>query len=283
MENISKAIIIVGGMLLAILIITLLVFLYSRISVIPQEQVKQHSETGIIEYNRSFEVYQKPLMYGTDIISVINKAVDHNMRNGLLHAESNFFSKTFVNPIYGELMGVEAKFNSKEEDLDFFIRVRIYYIKRGDDGSLRELEYRPQEEIEGHKNHKFKDIEALKGDNYKKLLNASGIDLTEKKFQAYEYPYNFRKGKEFLNKINGNITLVAGDPKQDVQANKSLMKFLEAESVTILNPDSEDKSWSRIVITPASAKLKKLIFKSVDSKTEYYQNGRIKKMYFEEI
>lgn len=283
MENISKAIIIVGGMLLAILIITLLVFLYSRISVIPQEQVKQHSETGIIEYNRSFEVYQKPLMYGTDIISVINKAVDHNMRNGLLHAESNFFSKTFVNPIYGELMGVEAKFNSKEEDLDFFIRVRIYYIKRGDDGSLRELEYRPQEEIEGHKNHKFKDIEALKGDNYKKLLNASGIDLTEKDFKPYEYAYDFRSGKEFLNKINGNITLVAGDPKQDVQANKSLMRFLEAESVTILNPDSEDKSWSRIVITPASAKLKKLIFKSVDSKTEYYQNGRIKKMYFEEI
>ena len=281
MENISRAIIIVGGMLLAILIISLLVFLFNKISILPSEQTQQHSELGIVEFNRSYEVYQKPLMYGTDIISIINKAVDHNMRNGLLHAGSNFFSKSFINPISGELMSIDAKFKSLEEDLEFLTRVRIFYIIKDSDGQLREKEYRLGEEIKGHEYHKIKDV--LSGDTYKVLLNAAGIDLTEKDFKSNEYVYDFKHGRSFINISGTQIKLVAGDPSQDVSANKSLMKFLEAEPTTIVNPDSKDSSWSRIVITPASSKLKRLIFKSITDKTEYYQNGRIKKMYFEEI
>ncbi len=281
MENISRALIIAGGMLLAILILTLLVFLFNKISIIPEEQTQQLNELNIIEFNRSYEVYQKPLMYGTDIISIINKAVDHNMRNGLLHEDSNFFSKSFISPTHGELMSVEAKFKSLEQDLEFFTRVRIYYLEVDEVGQLREKEYRIGQSIKGHEYHKFSDV--LTGENYNILLNASGIDLTDKNFESKEYLYDFAYGRSFLNTINNQISLVAGDPNQDVVANKALMKFLEAEPITILNPDYEDPSWSRIVITPASSKLKRLIFKSNVEQTEYYQNGRIKKMYFEEI
>ncbi len=278
MENISKAMMIVGGMLLAVLILTLLVFLFNRISVIPQEQSQQHGEIGIIEYNKSYEVYQKPLMYGTDIISVVNKAVDHNMRNGLLNADSNFFSKSFVNSIYGELMTIDAKFKSKESNLDFNWRVRIYYIEKDDSGHLREKEYSINR---GPAIHSGKQIgQVLSGKNYENIIPN---ELIKKNFMASEYAYDINTNKEFFKRVGNVIYLVAGDKDQDVKANKNLMDFLKAEPLTILNPDSKDKSWTRLVITPPSAKLKRLIFKSDVSKTEYYQNGRIKKMYFEEI
>ena len=236
---------------------------------------------NIVEFNRSYEVFQKPLMYGTDIISVINKAVDHNMRNGLLHEGSNFFSKPFINPTHGELMSINAKFKSSEQDLEFFTRVRIYYLEKDEVGQLREKEYRIGESIKGYEGRKIRDV--LSGDNYNLLLNASGIDLTEKDFESNEYLYDFKYGRDFLNTSGNEINLIAGDPNQDVVANKALMKFLEAEPITILNPELQDASWSRMVITPASSKLKRLIFKSLVDQTEYYQSGRIKKMYFEEL
>lgn len=281
MENISRAIIIAGGMILAILILSLLVFLFNKINILPEEQSQQLNELDIIEFNRSYEVYQKPLMYGTDIISIINKAVDHNMRNGLLNADSNFFSKSFVSPSHGELMSIEAKLKSNEEDLDLNTRVRIYYLEQDETGQIREKEYLKGRAIKGHENQKISKV--LPDEKYKILLNSSGIDLYNKPFVSDEYTYDFKYGRGFLNINNKDIVLFAGDANQDVSANKSLMKFLEAESVTILNPDFNDRSWSRMVVTPASSKLKRLIFKADIDKTEYYQNGRIKKMYFEEI
>lgn len=288
MENVSRALIIIGGMLLAILIMSLLVFVFNKISVLPTEQIQQHSELGIVEFNRSFEVYQKPLMYGTDIISVINKAVDHNMNNGLLSANSNFFSKSFTNSITGELMTIDATINTKEDKLDLFTRVRIFYVTKDEKGQLAENEYMNDTAIEGHEKETMEDVLISEKDkeskkNYQKLLNASGVDLTGVPFRTNEYPYDFKYGKSFMKKNNDKIKLFAGEKDQDVEANKSLMKFLEAEPITIINPDPKDSSWSRIVITPASSKIKRLIFKSLDDKTEYYQNGRIKKMCFEEI
>lgn len=279
MENISKALIIVGGILLTILILTLLVFIFNKISVIPQEQQIQSGEMGIVEYNRSFEVYQKPLMYGTDIISVINKAVDHNLRNGLLSNGSNFFSKAFTNPTYGQLMSIYVKLNSTEDKLDFNTRVRIYYVIKESDG-IREKEYVRGVAIPGHESDAFNDV--LGDSQYKELLKRSGIDLNDKPFKSDEYPYNFSYGKDFLKNEGGNITLFAGDSNQDVKANKSLIKFLEVEPITILNPDPKDMSWSKVVITSPSSKLKKMIFTSLKDKTEYYEYGRIKAMHFEE-
>lgn len=281
MENISKALIIAGGILITLLILSLLVFLFNRISIIPQEQSQQYSELEIIEYNRSYEVYQKPLMYGTDIISIVNKAIDHNMRNGLLNENSNFFSKAFVNTINGNMMSIETEFKSKVDELDFFTRVRIYYLTRDENGNLREKEYITNQTIPGKNNKKIGDV--LEGKSYENLLNSTGVNLIDKKFVPHEYKYEFKDAKDFFDIKSGNIKLIAGDADQDINANKSLMKFLEAEPITVLNPDPEDKTWSRLVVTPASAKLKRLIFKANMEKTEYYQNGRIRKMYFEEI
>ena len=157
MENISRALIIAGGMLLTILILTLLVFLFNKISIIPEEQTQQLNELNIIEFNRSYEVYQKPLMYGTDIISVINKAIDHNMSNGLLPG-SNFFSKAFTNSITGELMGIEAKLKSTEDALMYSTRVRIYRIEKDDKGQLREKEYPIGADIAAHLGETIGDV-----------------------------------------------------------------------------------------------------------------------------
>lgn len=279
MENISRAIIIAGGMLLAVLILSIMVFMYNRIVIIPQEQVQQYDELGIVEYNRSYEVYQKPLMYGTDIISIINKAVDHNMRNGLLTANSNFFSRAFSNPVDGGLMTIEAEFKSSLSELDFTTRVRIYYVPTTNNEEKREKEYRIGEEIPNHKGKRIKDV--LSGAQYEKLL---GTEVYNAKFMPEEYPYDIaREGRGFFTVKGSKVYLVAGDVNADVKSNKALMKFMEAEPVTILNPDPHDKSWTRMVIQPPSAKLKRLIFKSLDDQTEYYQNGRIKKMNFEEI
>lgn len=80
MENASKALLMAGGILIAMITITVFVYMFSQISEMKNITDKDTSQEELLAYNQAFEAYNKKLMYGADIISVINKAIDNNKR-----------------------------------------------------------------------------------------------------------------------------------------------------------------------------------------------------------
>ncbi len=98
MENASKALIIAGGILLAMLILSLIVLVDSSISDMRRTKVDQDILAEKNAFNAQFEAYNKKIMYGADVISVINKAADNN--NLLMYKnESDSAAVGFVNII----------------------------------------------------------------------------------------------------------------------------------------------------------------------------------------
>lgn len=80
MENASKALIIAGGMLLAMMIVGLLTWGYGSIR--NYEKAKEETERlkEIVEYNKTFESYNKANVRGYQMISLANLANDTNTR-----------------------------------------------------------------------------------------------------------------------------------------------------------------------------------------------------------
>ncbi len=78
MENAAKAIIISGGIFFAIALLTFGVYTYTSLNRLANEQDAQTEQQQLVNFNKSYEAYNKSIMYGTDLISVINKANDNN-------------------------------------------------------------------------------------------------------------------------------------------------------------------------------------------------------------
>lgn len=78
MENAAKALIIAGGILLAIMTLTLLVYGITTTARIEQVKAESEKTEEISNFNMEYETYNKKRMYGVDVITVINKAINHN-------------------------------------------------------------------------------------------------------------------------------------------------------------------------------------------------------------
>lgn len=78
MENASKALIIAGSILIAILLITMIVFFGNKMS---SYFAAKHDEKMIeqnIEFNNRFENYNGQTIRGNEVISLLNRVIDYN-------------------------------------------------------------------------------------------------------------------------------------------------------------------------------------------------------------
>lgn len=80
MENSSKAFIMAGGILIAILVVSLLVFAFSRIKSYQNQLDTSKKIEQVTEFNKQFESYNKSVVTGYELISLANLARDHNTR-----------------------------------------------------------------------------------------------------------------------------------------------------------------------------------------------------------
>lgn len=79
MENASKALIMAGAVLLALMVISLLVFFFNNLRELQgisqsSEQVQQSAE-----FNNQYDVYARNV-YGSELLSIANKIHDYNVR-----------------------------------------------------------------------------------------------------------------------------------------------------------------------------------------------------------
>lgn len=98
MENAAKALEIAGGVLIALLIISLFVYMFNKVSY-HQAVQNQNLETQKIEaFNKTYESYNKSILYGADVISVINMAISHNLleTEGSSYSDDTFGNRTYT-------------------------------------------------------------------------------------------------------------------------------------------------------------------------------------------
>lgn len=80
MENASKALLIAGGVLIALVIISMFIMMFSRMSNMQEEQEKKTQIEQLAAFNAEYEAYNKKVMYGVDVITLINKTAENNKK-----------------------------------------------------------------------------------------------------------------------------------------------------------------------------------------------------------
>ena len=78
MENASQALIIAGGVLIGIIIISMGVYLFTQAVAIPNEYNAKLEKEKLIAFNQKFEAYNRQDVSAQDIITVVNMATENN-------------------------------------------------------------------------------------------------------------------------------------------------------------------------------------------------------------
>lgn len=78
MDNASQALLIAGGVLLGIITITLLVYMFGSIAEMGNAQAMKNDAERLAAWNAEWEAYNKKFLYGTEVLTVMNKADQNN-------------------------------------------------------------------------------------------------------------------------------------------------------------------------------------------------------------
>ncbi|MBP3800703.1 MAG: hypothetical protein J6I85_01530 [Clostridia bacterium] len=123
MENAAKALLMAGGVLIGILILTLAAYLYASFGGTSQIIQDRMDKSELNQFNNKFISYQSKECTIYDIVSVVNLANEFNEKNGFEDSSSDYIKvylqRSLVNPnvstvtvnylkgfLYGEDTGV---------------------------------------------------------------------------------------------------------------------------------------------------------------------------------
>lgn len=110
MENATKALLIAGGLLISMITISMFYLIFGNMSQMTSDVSEKTEPKQLIAFNSKFEAYNKKLMYGIDIVSVINMAIDNNIQYGLSQN-------------YNE--------NTNNDFVDYYVNVKFTYYNVG--------------------------------------------------------------------------------------------------------------------------------------------------------
>lgn len=170
MENATKALIIAGSILISVIVISLLMMTFGKIGTFQKNQRTEEEAEQIEEFNKDYTKYDGQYVYGTEVITIINKTVDYNKRTG----KSITVNITFTVDSY-ELKKEYWKNGKRLEEKKT--------IKKGEELTLKNDDNKyvfvdSEENIEQLKNRAFK-CESIKMNNDGKI---SEINFVEKSF-----------------------------------------------------------------------------------------------------
>ena len=98
MENASKALLMAGGVLIAIITLTLLVKIYGNISLFQKVQLTEEEQAQLLEFNEQYTKYLGQYVYGTEVITVINKTLSnqtHKISTNIIFLDGGFSYKVY--------------------------------------------------------------------------------------------------------------------------------------------------------------------------------------------
>lgn len=132
MENATTALYIAAGTLLGVMILSLVVFFFRRVGNLYSEQEIIMTAEQLAEWNNEYLAYEKKIMYGTDLISVLNKATSNNEK--YVNGKGFLSGYTYTNAY---LINIKFKIKSPLQDT-----IKVSYIDDiGETGRIRGREY----------------------------------------------------------------------------------------------------------------------------------------------
>lgn len=251
MENASKALLMAGGILIALLIISLLLLMITNIGDYQRTKDSGAKATQVAKFNRDFEKYtDDDEIKGTDIVSLINKIVDYNSRQ-VENTENPSGTTNYVD--YNIKMSITIsgldKFNEKyaytDKSISLFKQSQ-YTIGFDDNGKVMG-------------NKIFEDLQS-----FNESTSANGITDNEMKYLSSIY----------LNNINGR------DESDAVEKIKERLMKIDEKTYKDWKPNN-NPTLDSIKKYSQYSEFKTSKFKSSSVNNVEYKNGQIQKLFFE--
>lgn len=203
MENASKALIMAGSVLVALIIISLLVAFFNNIKNLQQTEVTGEQVEQAAEFNKPYVAYDREV-YGSELLSIANKIEDYNKRE----SERKDYTKIELEVIISNDLDAtylkrgiynSAQLVSKIKDIEELIK----------DLGSKSITFRTAAGVKSSRkinqlvNMRTKDIEALgiPQEEYKTLINEYNTyqllltGLKTKVFQSQGFTYDQYTGR----------------------------------------------------------------------------------------
>lgn len=81
MENASKALLMAGGILLTMLVVTVLMYAFGLVSEYQANQDRLKEIEEVSKFNQQFTGYERNDVLGYEVLSLVNKVIDYNQRH----------------------------------------------------------------------------------------------------------------------------------------------------------------------------------------------------------
>lgn len=289
MENTAKALYIAGGVLLAVIIMSLIAYFFSSISSWPQQQDDTLSTEQLAKFNAEYEVYDKSAMYGTDVISCLNKVRSNNEKyvdeSGTDELDSSKKRGWFIT---GNKYG-------KEYEINAYVKIEEKIGKKGLQESL-DVYF-----INESNNYK-EELRNTNTSNKLEIVNIEQINNAQSGNRQEGVTYTeYTKDSELVtssNDLTDNSKYIVADGGSVEYNGKKyyplygdnnyvLMNLIRLSNLDMKvvkkNPNkSEGKIWSKVVWTTALYDFKTRRF-TCDGILYNDQTGRVNAIYFSEI
>ncbi|MFG6318903.1 MAG: hypothetical protein K1W33_03440 [Clostridia bacterium] len=294
MEHANKAFIMAAGMLFALMILSLVAFVFGRLTSLPVEEDVNLEASQIAAFNNEYTAYDKKIMYGVDIISVLNKAKSNNDK----YVQELFVAGGGYNTDFVIDIQVTLKHSNLEESMV------VSFIQQTNRG-VSEVDYTgainmnsqlgPYKDESHQYYYKLSEISQLKApsENYQDMVYPSGTKWNNLEFKTQTISTNVAPGTYHIIGADGedpdpndSVTTKNRQLKED-NTLKQLLSQSTVMSQTIKNRSDDTFypfGWSQAVWKPATYDLKTRKFRCVSDETIISEKtGRIVKMVFEEI
>ncbi len=115
MENASKALLMAGGVLIGILVIGALVLMVNQLGNYQKQNVGSEQERQLAQFNQDFTRFTDQNIKGIDIVTLVNKVIDHNKRSGSVNSLNYDIKITLTI----DVIGFAAKYGTSGESKMF--------------------------------------------------------------------------------------------------------------------------------------------------------------------
>lgn len=255
--SLSKALIMVASVLLAMIVIGFITFSFRRMGTWAQTSDDELLTKQKDKFNKEYEVYDKDLMYGVDVISCLNKALSNNDKI----SEKKYVTGDMLDQSYEIKVKVSLKSKELAESLE------VYYTPNNISGFSDKNNY-----------------------TYQNGVGIDDVDLEEAGFkfidnENYMKLSKFKKNDKLKTKTDDKVDLESKEItlSKDSTENDKIIQLLEASnsiSEIVKNKD-KTKNWTKAEFRSALYDLKTRKFKCVN--LTYSEAGRVNFIEFKEI
>lgn len=226
MENASKALLIAGGVLVSILVITVFIYMITKISEFRRSNEDLARIENVSEFNKRFTNYQRDDVQGYELLSLIHNVIDYNEQ----YSTDSTINKDSYNPISLTICLKTADNQDLRKNLTYDNNNRLFTldtykdeIKANNRNTSNSFQYSIEKKIEDAKN-----TLGIQGDDIASKLakNINSIFKTEEQInnEAKKYGNNpdavYNLMANTYNQCTGNNTMTYSDAKNKLVIKK---------------------------------------------------------------